>query len=224
MDDVITKLTSQKKSRSKSNSTNNNISRHNISTKVSHDLNSSDKSYSENNISDDLLDEINTDVNQIQTSYFKWSNLPYVLSVFIVGFIIMNIIIYFEYITIKINHYLGKLFNTSVEVTEKGVEGTTDIVSDALHGNLNTLNKMIDGNIIKNNIDNKNIIQENSDEKEDVLPVETTDNKPAQKNGYCYVGTDRGYRSCIKVGESDKCMSGDIFPSKDICINPSLRE
>lgn len=44
-----------------------------------------------------------------------------------------------------------------------------------------------------------------------------------KKSGYCYVGTDRGYRSCIYVGRSDTCMSGDVFPSIDVCINPKLR-
>lgn len=43
------------------------------------------------------------------------------------------------------------------------------------------------------------------------------------KAGYCLVGEDRGHRSCIYVNESDTCMSGNIFPSKDKCINPSLR-
>lgn len=43
------------------------------------------------------------------------------------------------------------------------------------------------------------------------------------KSGWCYIGEERGYRSCIEVGNNDTCMSGDIFPSKDICINPSLR-
>lgn len=43
------------------------------------------------------------------------------------------------------------------------------------------------------------------------------------KSGYCYIGEDRGFRSCIKVGEADMCMSGDIFPSQEICINPNLR-
>ena len=43
------------------------------------------------------------------------------------------------------------------------------------------------------------------------------------KSGYCYIGEDRGFRSCINVGENDQCMSGDIFPSMDICINPNLR-
>jgi hypothetical protein len=44
------------------------------------------------------------------------------------------------------------------------------------------------------------------------------------KSGYCYIGEDRGLRSCIQVKEGDTCMSGDIFPSQDICVNPSLRE
>ena len=44
------------------------------------------------------------------------------------------------------------------------------------------------------------------------------------KKGYCYVGTDRGYRSCIKIGREDECESGKIFPTMDICINPSLRQ
>lgn len=43
------------------------------------------------------------------------------------------------------------------------------------------------------------------------------------KSGYCYIGEDRGFRSCIRVGENDQCMSGDIFPTMDICINPNLR-
>lgn len=41
--------------------------------------------------------------------------------------------------------------------------------------------------------------------------------------GWCYVGQQRGLRSCIKVGDNDYCESGSIFPSEDICVNPSLR-
>ena len=44
------------------------------------------------------------------------------------------------------------------------------------------------------------------------------------KSGYCYIGEDRGFRSCIHVKDGDTCMSGDIFPSQAICVNPSLRE
>lgn len=47
--------------------------------------------------------------------------------------------------------------------------------------------------------------------------------KATNKSGWCYIGEERGYRSCSKVGQNDTCMSGDIFPSQDICVNPSLR-
>ena len=43
------------------------------------------------------------------------------------------------------------------------------------------------------------------------------------KAGWCYIGEDRGFRSCSKVGLNDTCMSGDIFPSQEICVNPNLR-
>ena len=44
-------------------------------------------------------------------------------------------------------------------------------------------------------------------------------NKPA----YCYVGNDRGYRSCVEIDPNDKCMSKKIFPTREVCINPTLR-
>jgi len=45
----------------------------------------------------------------------------------------------------------------------------------------------------------------------------------ASKSGFCYVGEDRGFRSCVPVKSGDKCMSGDIFPTQAVCINPNLR-
>ena len=43
------------------------------------------------------------------------------------------------------------------------------------------------------------------------------------QSGFCYIGEDRGFRSCISVGSGDTCMSGDIFPTQAVCINPKLR-
>lgn len=48
-------------------------------------------------------------------------------------------------------------------------------------------------------------------------------NKSSGKSGFCYIGEERGVRSCIRVGENDTCMSQDIYPSMDVCVNPSLR-
>lgn len=46
---------------------------------------------------------------------------------------------------------------------------------------------------------------------------------PRTKSGYCYIGEDRGFRSCIEVTRDMKCMSGDIFPTRAVCVNPRLR-
>jgi len=44
------------------------------------------------------------------------------------------------------------------------------------------------------------------------------------KAGYCYIGEDRGFRSCVPVQAGDKCMSGQVFSRQEICVNPALRE
>jgi hypothetical protein len=54
------------------------------------------------------------------------------------------------------------------------------------------------------------------------IPDEPNHN-PTLMPGFCYIGEDRGVRSCIKVNESQLCMSGDIYPTQDICVNPTLR-
>ena len=43
------------------------------------------------------------------------------------------------------------------------------------------------------------------------------------KSGWCFIGQDQGVRTCAEVGVNDMCMSGDIFPSQEICMNPNLR-
>ena len=51
--------------------------------------------------------------------------------------------------------------------------------------------------------------------------------EPTQTNtlnqGYCYIGKINDTRYCGKVSSREYCMSGDIYPSMDVCINPSLR-
>jgi len=48
-------------------------------------------------------------------------------------------------------------------------------------------------------------------------------NQSSGKSGWCFIGEDEGIRSCIKVGLNDTCMSGDIFPTSAVCVNPNLR-
>lgn len=43
------------------------------------------------------------------------------------------------------------------------------------------------------------------------------------KNGYCYIGDDKGVRHCIHVNKNHKCMSNEIHESSEICKHPNLR-
>ncbi len=61
------------------------------------------------------------------------------------------------------------------------------------------------------------------DPKPDMATNSTQSSKIAKKSGYCFIGEDRGFRSCVHVKKGDMCMSGDIFPNEAICINPNLR-
>lgn len=43
------------------------------------------------------------------------------------------------------------------------------------------------------------------------------------KGGYCYIGEDRGVRSCSKVSNASECQSGQMFSSLSACQNPNMR-
>jgi hypothetical protein len=56
------------------------------------------------------------------------------------------------------------------------------------------------------------------------VPMPDDATSSIQKAGWCFVGEEKGIRTCARVNETDKCMSGNIFPSRDVCVNPSLRK
>lgn len=59
----------------------------------------------------------------------------------------------------------------------------------------------------------------------DVYPDDSLSSIQASsgKSGWCFIGEQQGTRSCAELGVNDQCMSGDVFPSREICMNPNLR-
>ena len=124
--------------------------------------------------------------------------------------------------------------NFSVGYTKKG-----PIVATVSKKNnkaaLKKLEKAIDEKPLINNIDKQNSdllappLPEKRYKKLPVIPqaddsMSRVQMNPTSKSGFCYIGEDRGFRSCIEVGDGDVCMSGNIFPTEALCINPNLRE
>jgi hypothetical protein len=44
----------------------------------------------------------------------------------------------------------------------------------------------------------------------------------SQKTSWCLVGEYQDKRGCIEIGEADQCLSGQVFPSQKMCLNPTL--
>jgi hypothetical protein len=102
------------------------------------------------------------------------------------------------------------LIGTTGTTGTTGTRGTT-----GTQGTQGTQGNVDANNALHNALNNAHPSEENPD----YSPHEAS----SSKAGWCFIGEDRGYRSCAEVGVNDKCMSGDIFPSQELCINPNLR-
>jgi hypothetical protein len=171
------------------------------------------------------------------------------LAVLILALIGFNVFTYLDDITAWFGNMFGAPFRsvaqTTVNVTAQGTKSAVDIAAGAATSGIDVLQQTLESsgpNQIKpdndDNDDNVNVNVNVKDNDKDAVETALSHAKkqPPQpddatsrtqrtgKSGYCYIGEDRGFRSCIKVGEQDTCMSGDIFPTQAICINPRLRQ
>jgi hypothetical protein len=123
--------------------------------------------------------------------------------------------------------------NTTANVVDAGLTGVQNVTegkkASSSVGGTSLSNAIPHADIMQNNTLNKALnqtnVQKNIGKTHEYVADDATSNiqKTTSKGGYCYIGEERGHRSCMRVNETDGCMSGDIFPTMDICINPSLR-
>tara|TARA_B100000902_G_C27282509_1_gene902579 strand:+ start:27 stop:749 length:723 start_codon:yes stop_codon:yes gene_type:complete len=169
----------------------------------------------------DIKDSVSTKTNGL--NYF--TIIRYIFIIIIILFLGYNL---FAYLGGGPLIGLGGLFKRDYDQSDKKNKLTQKNLNK---GGVNKLNKALNKKkILRNKIDD-NTNSSGRALKEpsvDAIPLpDESDSKTQRgtmKPGFCYVGEDRGIRSCVKVNESDMCMSGDIFPTQAICVNPSLRE
>ena len=152
-----------------------------------------------------------------------------VLIVAIVGFLAYNLYLYFTEGTDVLGKYFGIGITGAAKGTEVAVdtvaEGTKDTVSIAQNVTNKGLDAVAEGgeeSPIERQLDE----EENKEKEAEDVDADSSfasNLKKTVKGGYCYIGTDRTFRSCVKVDPGDVCMSNKVFPTKDICINPNLR-
>ena len=155
---------------------------------------------------------------------------------------------FFNPIISKIASVFAMTTGQVVNTTATGAKGVVDTTANVLDTGLTGVQNVTDGkkasssvggtilskaipqaDIMQNNTLNKVLnqssVQKNIGQTHEYVADDATSNiqKATAKGGYCYIGEERGHRSCMRVNENDTCMSGDIFPTREICINPSLR-
>ena len=118
--------------------------------------------------------------------------------------------------------------DTSAGVADAGLSGVQEITPNKASSSVSSVPVTKNQpDVMSNNSLNKALNtsqssqQINNDYQADEASSSIQSGPP--KSGWCYIGEDRGFRTCGEVGPNDKCMSGDIFPSQDLCVNPTLR-
>ena len=125
-----------------------------------------------------------------------------VITILILGGVGYVLFINFEYIVGKLLVLIGHL----TDVTSKmGARGATEVVTDVGEAG-ESVGELVEA-----------VGHELVGTPEEVTPLQSS------SQGYCYIGTDRGVRTCAGVKSSTQCMSGNIYPTMDICVNPALR-
>lgn len=156
----------------------------------------------------------------------------YIIIFLILALLGFNVLTYFG----QFSHFLGAIVNRILgffrpilayfgygigEVAKK----TVNVTAGAITGGIDVLEKDLKKPAAAQR--EKNIKKQLKPQKHPLKPqkhpLPAESDSRTRKAGFCYIGEDRGFRSCISVGEGDDCMSQDIYPTMDQCINPNLR-
>ena len=135
-----------------------------------------------------------------------------------------------EFFGFSLTKTAKKVVDTSAEGAKYGIDITKNVLDEVLtfdeNGNKiqsqdDKQGNKVDGSFIgeleRDITPNGNGIGNGND---DELEPEAAESGH-KKGSYCLVGVDRGYRSCVKLSDGDKCMSGKVFPSREMCVNPN---
>tara|TARA_Y100000816_G_scaffold287357_1_gene269944 strand:+ start:663 stop:1256 length:594 start_codon:yes stop_codon:yes gene_type:complete len=186
---------------------------------------------------------INYDSVQDKSKYFYFKIVIVIIILAIFGF---NIFTNLGYITDEIAFITepiialfakitGKTTKTAVKTTTAGTREVSELVDETADAIDDTISNVANKNInIKNLSDNlpknlsNNLGQDYEKPTVNTIPEPDDSNSEVQqgttgKKGFCYIGNWNGFRSCVKVSESTKCLSGMTYDTEQMCRNPELR-
>lgn len=128
-----------------------------------------------------------------------------------------------SWIVSSIAYLTGNALNTTTDVVSTTAKTGIDITDDTINSVGDLLIKASNHN---NSSLDKSLNNGTSTQKQSAEPSnpENPIQKPISSNkaNWCLVGEYQGKRGCVEVSDSSKCMSGQLFPSQSVCLNPNI--
>jgi hypothetical protein len=130
---------------------------------------------------------------------------------------------------------VGDTIKSTVGASAVGAKGVIDSAAGGVTGGINVIESSMDGErrsgtaapresaAKSGGADDTSSSQRPSGPQPDTAGSSTQASKRS-KGGYCYIGEDRGFRSCIRVNDGSMCMSGEVFPTRAKCTDPDVRD
>ena len=111
------------------------------------------------------------------------------------------------------------------------INKTADITSDVARTGVDIAEGTVQsvGNLLKNA--SKSAVNSETKRDLDIVisePKADTSESPIQKStsgvksAWCLVGEHNGRRGCVEVNDASKCLSGNVFPNAEMCLNPAF--
>ena len=116
----------------------------------------------------------------------------------------------------------GSLINTSSDALSDVSKTGIDIANGTFH-EVGDLLKKSSGRNLDHSI-NKGPEEQKEEVKPDHANSRIQESPSTSKVQWCLVGEYEGRRGCIEIGESDKCLSGQVFPNQKMCLNPTFSQ
>ena len=115
-----------------------------------------------------------------------------------------------------IGYSSGSALNTAAEVTSDVTKESVEIAEGAVKN----IGNILIGDEAVGHRKYANVLNEPSpDVPEDNIQKSLS----SGKTKWCLVGEYQNKRGCIDISESDKCLSGQVFPNEKMCLNPTMK-
>lgn len=121
---------------------------------------------------------------------------------------------FFKNVLELVGYSTGKAVNKTAEINSEVTTGGIEIAEGAVK---NIGNLMIGDEAIGSSKNKSmNDIQPDTSENNIQKSLSST------KTKWCLAGEYKDKRGCIEISESDKCISGQVFPNEKMCLNPTI--